>query len=168
MSRIQGMTTQARTSYLPEEILWGHRFERLVSFQKENCQYLIDYSKFHWTVAVDIPQCSAKELDETRQDSESAEDDDDESDDETASARSDALTFPSAHSRTTPSFEEDDLASRKRSLDEFYRLHGTSSSPLIPRTKGISGMALAAFDIQSDEETVPPIGGTRTQLCELF
>lgn len=57
-----GMTTQARTSYLPGEILWGHRFERLVTFQKENGQYQIDYSRFHSTVPIDIPQCSAKEL----------------------------------------------------------------------------------------------------------
>jgi potassium inwardly-rectifying channel subfamily J len=41
-----GMTTQARSSYLPGEILWGHRFERLVTFQKENGQYQIDFSRF--------------------------------------------------------------------------------------------------------------------------
>ncbi|ELU17004.1 hypothetical protein CAPTEDRAFT_3998 [Capitella teleta] len=57
-----GMTTQARTSYLPGEILWGHRFERLVTYQKENGEYMIDYSRFHCTVPVDIPQCSAKKL----------------------------------------------------------------------------------------------------------
>ncbi len=57
-----GMTTQARTSYLPGEILWGHRFERLVTFQKENGEYEVYYSRFHSTIPVDIPQCSAKEL----------------------------------------------------------------------------------------------------------
>ena len=57
-----GMTTQARTSYLPGEILWGHRFERLVTFQKENGEYQIDYSRFHSTIAVEIPQCCAKDL----------------------------------------------------------------------------------------------------------
>lgn len=59
-----GMTTQARSSYLPGEILWGHRFERLVTFQKENGQYQIDYSRFHNTIPVETPQCSAKELSE--------------------------------------------------------------------------------------------------------
>ena len=59
------MTTQARTSYLPGEILWGHRFERLVTFKKENGEYEVDYSRFHSTVPVDIPQCSAHELAET-------------------------------------------------------------------------------------------------------
>ncbi|XP_076445681.1 G protein-activated inward rectifier potassium channel 3-like isoform X1 [Babylonia areolata] len=57
-----GMTTQARSSYLPGEVLWGHRFERLVTFQKENGQYQIDFSRFHNTIPVDTPNCSAKEL----------------------------------------------------------------------------------------------------------
>lgn len=57
-----GMTTQARSSYLPGEILWGHRFERLVTFQKENGQYQIDFSRFHNTMPVETPPCSAKEL----------------------------------------------------------------------------------------------------------
>ena len=62
-----GMTTQARTSYLPGEILWGHRFERLVTYQKDNGEYEIDYSRFHSTIPVDIPQCSAKDLAELNQ-----------------------------------------------------------------------------------------------------
>ena len=57
-----GMTTQARTSYLPGEILWGHRFERLVTFQRENGEYQIDYSRFHSTIPVEIPQWSARTL----------------------------------------------------------------------------------------------------------
>lgn len=57
-----GMTTQARSSYLPGEVLWGHRFERLVTFQKENGQYQIDFSRFHNTIPVDTPNCSAKDL----------------------------------------------------------------------------------------------------------
>lgn len=34
-----GMTTQARSSYLPTEILWGHRFESMISFKKETGEY---------------------------------------------------------------------------------------------------------------------------------
>lgn len=34
-----GMTTQARSSYLPSEILWGHRFESVVSFKRETGEY---------------------------------------------------------------------------------------------------------------------------------
>lgn len=33
------MTTQARSSYLPTEILWGHRFESMISFRKETGEY---------------------------------------------------------------------------------------------------------------------------------
>lgn len=49
------MTTQARTSYLPGEILWGQRLERLVTFQKEDGEYQVDYSRFENTVGVDTP-----------------------------------------------------------------------------------------------------------------
>lgn len=55
-----GITTQARTSYLPEEILWGHRFVPIVS--KEEGRYSVDYSKFGNTVKVHGPLCSAKDL----------------------------------------------------------------------------------------------------------
>ncbi|ESO00590.1 hypothetical protein HELRODRAFT_82781, partial [Helobdella robusta] len=57
-----GMTTQARTSYLPSEILWGHLFQKLVTFDNDSGQYFIDYSRFHSTYAVEIPQCSAKDM----------------------------------------------------------------------------------------------------------
>ena len=30
-----GNTTQARSSYLPEEIQWGHRFDNLVSYARK-------------------------------------------------------------------------------------------------------------------------------------
>jgi potassium inwardly-rectifying channel subfamily J len=56
------MTTQARTSYLPDEILWGHRFEKLITFQKEDGTYKIDYSRFNSSIPVDTPLCSAKDL----------------------------------------------------------------------------------------------------------
>ena len=58
------MTTQARSSYLPSEIKWGHRFEPLVSFRKDSGQYAVDYSLFNNTYEVDTPLCSSKDLDE--------------------------------------------------------------------------------------------------------
>ncbi|XP_063234501.1 ATP-sensitive inward rectifier potassium channel 12-like isoform X2 [Bacillus rossius redtenbacheri] len=61
-----GMTTQARSSYLPNEILWGHRFEPLVTFRKDTGEYEVDYSLFNNTYEVDTPLCSAKTLDELR------------------------------------------------------------------------------------------------------
>lgn len=60
------MTTQARSSYLPSEILWGHRFQNLVTFKKESGEYEVDYAVFNNTVEVDTPLCSAKQLDEHR------------------------------------------------------------------------------------------------------
>lgn len=57
-----GITTQARTSYVAEEIQWGHRFVSIVT--EEEGVYSVDYSKFGNTVRVAAPRCSARELDE--------------------------------------------------------------------------------------------------------
>ena len=59
-----GMTTQVRTSYLPSEILWGHRLAPLFTYQKENGQYKIDYTAFHTTNPVRMPECSPKAFSE--------------------------------------------------------------------------------------------------------
>nr|XP_020453423.1 ATP-sensitive inward rectifier potassium channel 12-like isoform X2 [Monopterus albus] len=57
------MTTQARSSYLSSEILWGHRFEPLIFEEKH--QYRIDYAYFHKTYEVpSTPRCSAKDMEE--------------------------------------------------------------------------------------------------------
>ena len=40
-----GMTTQARSSYLPSEILWGHRFESIVTFKRETGEYEVNRTK---------------------------------------------------------------------------------------------------------------------------
>lgn len=55
---------QARTSYTPEEILWGRRFISIIS--EEDGRYCVDYSKFGNTVPVRMSLLSAKELDQTR------------------------------------------------------------------------------------------------------
>ncbi|KAI5728643.1 hypothetical protein M8J77_018974 [Diaphorina citri] len=59
-----GMTTQARSSYLPNEILWGHRFETLVSFKKETGEHEVNYGLFNNTYEVHTPLCSAQALDQ--------------------------------------------------------------------------------------------------------
>ena len=56
------MTTQARSSYLPNEILWGYRFEPLVTFNKELGEYAVDYSLFNNVYQVNMPLYSAREL----------------------------------------------------------------------------------------------------------
>ncbi|KAL2088521.1 hypothetical protein ACEWY4_015420 [Coilia grayii] len=53
-----GITTQARTSYLSDEIFWGHRFVPIVT--EEEGVYAVDYSKFGNTVKVPTPSCSVK------------------------------------------------------------------------------------------------------------
>lgn len=61
MVEATAMTTQARSSYLSSEILWGHRFEPVI-FEEKN-QYKVDYSHFHKTFEVpSTPRCSAKDL----------------------------------------------------------------------------------------------------------
>ncbi|KAL8169909.1 UNVERIFIED_CONTAM: ATP-sensitive inward rectifier potassium channel 11 [Gekko kuhli] len=59
-----GITTQARTSYLADEILWGQRFVPIVT--EEDGQYSVDYSKFGNTVKVPTPNCTAKQLEEDK------------------------------------------------------------------------------------------------------
>ncbi|XP_077266721.1 ATP-sensitive inward rectifier potassium channel 12-like isoform X1 [Temnothorax americanus] len=61
-----GMTTQARSSYLPSEILWGHRFQPIITFRKETGEYEVNYSLFNNTYEVDTPLCSAADLDRIR------------------------------------------------------------------------------------------------------
>jgi len=59
-----GMTTQVRTSYLPSEILWGHRLAPLLTLSKDNGAYEIDYGRFHETRPVDMPEYSASVMEE--------------------------------------------------------------------------------------------------------
>merc|ERR1719233_1422559 len=58
------MTFQARASYLPEEIMWGHRFEQMVLYRRDHNKFQVNFSAFHSTYEVDTPLCSAKQLDE--------------------------------------------------------------------------------------------------------
>lgn len=67
-----GMTTQVRTSYVPREILWGHRLAPLLTYQKENGQYKIDYSQFHAVIPIlSMPDHSAREHEQRKKDEDS-------------------------------------------------------------------------------------------------
>ena len=59
-----GMTAQLRTSYLPSEILWGHHLDPLVTYQKTDGQYKINYSQFHACSPFKMSELSAKQLHE--------------------------------------------------------------------------------------------------------
>lgn len=65
MVEATAMTTQARSSYLASEVLWGHRFEPVL-FEEKN-MYKVDYSHFHKTYEVpSTPRCSAKDMVENK------------------------------------------------------------------------------------------------------
>ncbi|XP_034281131.1 G protein-activated inward rectifier potassium channel 4-like [Pantherophis guttatus] len=55
-----GMTCQARTSYIENEILWGHRFEPCMTLEKG--AFHVDYTKFERTFEVQTPLLSAREI----------------------------------------------------------------------------------------------------------
>ena len=56
------MIVQVRTSYLSSEILWGHDLAPLLTYQKDNGRYKVDFSQFDNVVAVDTPEMSAKDM----------------------------------------------------------------------------------------------------------
>ncbi|CAF1282807.1 unnamed protein product [Adineta steineri] len=61
-----GMVTQARTSYMPDEIVWGARFERMIHFLQH--QYVVDYSKFNSFIYDNLTtHLSAKQFQEQQQ-----------------------------------------------------------------------------------------------------
>ncbi|XP_032709460.1 LOW QUALITY PROTEIN: inward rectifier potassium channel 18-like [Lontra canadensis] len=65
MVKATAMNMQARSSYLANEILWGHRFKPVL-FEEKN-QYRIDYSHFHKSYKVpSTPCCSTKDLVENK------------------------------------------------------------------------------------------------------
>ncbi|KAJ3596193.1 hypothetical protein NHX12_002602 [Muraenolepis orangiensis] len=59
-----GITMQARSSYTPDEILWGRRFVSILT--EEDGRYSVDYSKFGNTAPVRMSSLSARQLDAAR------------------------------------------------------------------------------------------------------
>ena len=58
-----GTTTQARTSYLPDEIFWGHEFENII-YENEGTHF-VDFERFHQTQPIPgFKNLSAKDLHE--------------------------------------------------------------------------------------------------------
>jgi len=66
-----------RTSYLPSEILWGHDLAPLLTYQKDNGRYKVDFSQFHNVMAVDTPEISAKDMAAAAGNDDDGDDDDD-------------------------------------------------------------------------------------------
>ena len=51
-SHSTGQTTQARTSYLPHEVIWSHRFENIIHYDHLEKLYYADYENFDATYLV--------------------------------------------------------------------------------------------------------------------
>lgn len=64
VSRHTGQLTQSRTSYLSREILWGHRFRNVVSYDRKEGHYVTHVELLDELVQVDTALCSAQRLDE--------------------------------------------------------------------------------------------------------
>ncbi|BFZ18815.1 hypothetical protein BsWGS_21854 [Bradybaena similaris] len=62
-----GEMCQARTSYLPKEILWGHRFERIEEYDIGHRRWHIDFAGFDDVVYTQNIRHSAKDLDGFRE-----------------------------------------------------------------------------------------------------
>ncbi|CAG5114652.1 unnamed protein product, partial [Candidula unifasciata] len=62
-----GEMCQARTSYLPKEILWGHRFERIEEYDIGHRRWHIDFAGFNDVVYTQNIRHSAKDLDAFRE-----------------------------------------------------------------------------------------------------
>ena len=51
---------QARSSYLPNEVLWGYRFVNLLTFKHSASEYKIDYSAFNSVYKTELSPLSQK------------------------------------------------------------------------------------------------------------
>ena len=138
-----GMTTQARTSYLPEEIMWGYRFDRLVTFEKETGQYLIDYSRFHYTAKIDIPKCSAKDLQNLQND---------QSGESESSSEEEGGEEEIQYGNVYKTIDASPLHSGRvsRELKENYS-DGNNPAKRLLHGVGVSKAALKAFDLEDDD-----------------
>ncbi|XP_071388629.1 inward rectifier potassium channel 16-like [Centroberyx affinis] len=60
-----GILHQTRTSYTPDEILWGQLFQEMIRVSRRH--YRVDYTMFHHTAKVLVPEVSAEEFERKKQ-----------------------------------------------------------------------------------------------------
>ncbi|VDO54105.1 unnamed protein product [Onchocerca flexuosa] len=63
-----GMTFQARTSFLPNEILWGYRFRSMVILNEKIGKYEIQYKLFDEIESIDGINFKVMEIDDDNND----------------------------------------------------------------------------------------------------
>lgn len=56
-SHSTGQVTQARTSYLPHEIIWSHRFENIIHYDHLEKVYYADYENFDAIYLASVKLC---------------------------------------------------------------------------------------------------------------
>ncbi len=61
-----GNSVQSRSSYLPNEILWGHRFEKMMSYDNKvgGGSYVVDCSNLNAVIPDETPKISRKAFEE--------------------------------------------------------------------------------------------------------
>ncbi|XP_062551427.1 ATP-sensitive inward rectifier potassium channel 11-like [Armigeres subalbatus] len=62
-----GQVTEARTSYLPGEIFWGHRFHNIIMYDRAHEHYVAHNEHMDVIEPVDTPLCSARRMEEVLQ-----------------------------------------------------------------------------------------------------
>ncbi|XP_050069431.1 G protein-activated inward rectifier potassium channel 3-like isoform X2 [Anopheles maculipalpis] len=130
-----GMTTQARSSYLPSEILWGHRFESVVTFKRETGEYEVDYTTFNNTYEVDTPLCSARQLHDVKKELN----------------KQNGVTEVSSDTDESDTSSVDNVSSRKNSLNNGY----LRFTPVYANANEQSGMNVTN-GVVGDPMTLPP------------
>merc|ERR1719264_46283 len=65
-----GNSIQARSSYLPNEVLWGYRFVNLLTFKHSASQYKIDYSAFNSVYRIEMSTKSQEVKDKAEEQNE--------------------------------------------------------------------------------------------------
>lgn len=66
ISLVTGQVSNSKTSYLSNEILWGHRFKNCIDFDEQNKTYKINKLCVFSVVPCNSPLCNAKMLTEIR------------------------------------------------------------------------------------------------------
>ncbi|KXJ73981.1 hypothetical protein RP20_CCG014596 [Aedes albopictus] len=62
-----GQVTEARTSYVPGEVYWGHRFQNIIMYDRAHEHYVAHNEHMDFLEPVDTPLCSARRLEEVYQ-----------------------------------------------------------------------------------------------------
>jgi len=83
-----GNSIQARSSYLPNEVLWGYRFVNLLTFKHSASEYKIDYSAFNAVYKADLSPKSQRAKDDENEEKDEEEDDEEETKCSTVSSTS--------------------------------------------------------------------------------